>query len=352
MKDTYKKLAIHLDNLPGGYPPTESGIELKILKRLFSLKEAELALLLTMKPESVAAIALRTGRSEDSLAAAFEEMAAKGLIFRSYKKETVQYSAAMFIIGIWEYQLASLDENLAKDVNQYLPHLMEKVWRKTDTKQMRVVPIEVSLSQELEIGSYEDAEALIRSQSKITVQPCICRKEHDFVGEPCDYPMEVCMAFGSSAYYYEENNLGRAIAVKEALEILEIGRKAGLVLQPGNAKKPNHICMCCGCCCQILKNLKKLAKPAEEVHSNYFAVVEEDRCMGCGLCEKRCHLDAIELSETAAIAPERCIGCGVCIPGCAVDAIKLVAKKDGDQYLPPRSVAHTYLKMGKERGKL
>ena len=32
----------------------------------------------------------------------------------------------------------------------------------------------------------------------------------------------------------------------------------GLVLQPGNAQKPINICLCCGCCCQILKNLKIL----------------------------------------------------------------------------------------------
>ena len=32
MTDVYKKLAKHLDNLPAGYPSTESGVELRILK--------------------------------------------------------------------------------------------------------------------------------------------------------------------------------------------------------------------------------------------------------------------------------------------------------------------------------
>ena len=35
-EEIYKKLAKHLDNLPGGFPPTESGVELRILKRLFT----------------------------------------------------------------------------------------------------------------------------------------------------------------------------------------------------------------------------------------------------------------------------------------------------------------------------
>ena len=40
MTDVYEKLAKHLDNLPAGYPSTESGVEMRILKRLFSPEEA------------------------------------------------------------------------------------------------------------------------------------------------------------------------------------------------------------------------------------------------------------------------------------------------------------------------
>ncbi len=352
MSDIYKKLAEHLDNLPGGYPSTESGVELRILHRLFTEDEAAIALRLTLKPESIASIVERTEFSSEVLTESLEEMAQKGLIFRSYKNEVVMYSAAMFVVGIWEYHLNDLDPELVKDVNEYLPHIMNEVWTKTNTKQMRVVPVSKSIVQDVEIASYEDAEALIRAQSKITVQPCICRKEHEVIGEPCKYPLEVCFAFGAAAYYYEENKLGRAIEVEEALEILETGREAGLVVQPGNAQKSANICMCCGCCCQILKNMKKLGKPAEEVHSNYYAVINETECVACGLCEERCHMDAITLDDTAVVNLDRCIGCGVCIPVCDADAIKLLAKESSDRYIPPKLTYHAYLKMAKERGKL
>ena len=43
-QDIYQRLAQHLDNLPGGFPPTESGVELRILRRLFTPEEAELDL--------------------------------------------------------------------------------------------------------------------------------------------------------------------------------------------------------------------------------------------------------------------------------------------------------------------
>lgn len=352
MNDIYIKLAGHLDNLPGGYPSTESGVELRILRRLFTKEEADIAMLLTIKPEKVVIIGERADLPHEKLAICLEEMAKKGLIFRSYKDDTVMYSAAMFVVGIWEYHVNDLDPELVKDVNEYLPYIMDKVWRKTDTKHMRVVPVSKSIVQDIEIASYEDAEELIRAQSKITVQPCICRKEHEIIGEPCKYPMDVCFAFGAAAYYYEENKLGRAIDVEEAIEILEKGRKAGLVVQPGNAQKSANICMCCGCCCQILKNMKKLEKPAEEVHTNYYAVVNEEECVACSTCEELCHMDAITVDDTAIVNLDRCIGCGVCIPDCATDAIQLVAKESSIKYVPPKFTYKALLKMAKERGKL
>ena len=352
MSDIYSQLAGHLDNLPGGYPATESGVELRILKRLFTPEEAELTLGLSMKPESVPEIAARLGRQEDGLAVRLEEMAQKGLLFRSYKERTVMYSAAQFVVGIWEYHLNDLDQQFVKDVNEYLPHIMNEVWLKTDTKHMRVVPVSKTVVQDMEIATYEDAEALIRAQSKITVQPCICRKEHEILGEPCDYPLEVCLSFGAAAYYYEENGLGRSIEVEEALEILETGKKAGLVIQPGNAQKSANICMCCGCCCQILKNMKKLEKPAEQVHSNYRALIDGEACVACGVCAERCHMDAISIGETAVLNHDRCIGCGVCIPECPTEAIRLQAKDADTRYVPPKLTYQTYLRMAKERGKL
>ena len=36
MKDVYQNLARHLDNLPAGFPATKSGVEIRILKRLFT----------------------------------------------------------------------------------------------------------------------------------------------------------------------------------------------------------------------------------------------------------------------------------------------------------------------------
>ena len=63
-------------------------------------------------------------------------------------------------------------------------------------------------------------------------------------------------------------------------------------------------------------------------------------------------MDAITIDDTAIVNLDRCIGCGVCIPDCAADAIQLVAKESSSKYVPPKLTYQAYLRMAKERGKL
>ena len=352
MADVYTRLARHLDDLPAGFPATESGVEIRILKRLFSEEEADLAARLIMMPEPAAAIAARTGRDESVLETMLERMSKKGLIFRSTKNGQNLYMAAQFVIGIWEYHLNDLDEELIRDVNEYLPLLMKKAWVKQETKQLRVVPIARSISAGMSVMPYEMAEEIIGRQAKIVVSPCICRREHEMVGKGCGKPMEVCLSFGSAATFYEENGLGRVITREEAVAVLKTGLEAGLVLQPGNSQKPSNICMCCGCCCQVLKNLKSLDSPAKAVHTNYYAVVTPENCTACEACVSECQMDAIAVADTAEVDRGRCIGCGLCVPACPSEAISLRQKDAPDRYVPPKNVFETYLNMARERGKI
>jgi ferredoxin len=351
MDDVYVKLAHHLDNLPAGFPATDSGVELRILKRLFTPREAEVAMGLTMMQEPPSAIAERLGAEESDLTPLLERMSKKGLIIRSNKGGQNLYMAAQFVVGIWEYHVNDLDEDLIRDFNEYVPFLV-KTLSKQKTQQLRVIPVSQSVSAEMSIMPYEEAEQIIKNQSKIVVAPCICRKEHKMAGKGCENPLESCLILSGAAYYYEENGLGRSIDQEEALEILNKGIEAGLVLQPGNSQKPFAICMCCGCCCQILKNVKKLDKPAQIVHTNYYAAVNEEDCIACGTCEDRCQMDAITVDDVAHVDREKCIGCGLCVPTCDPGAIKLFEKHEDEKWIPPKNIVETYIKIATERGKI
>lgn len=170
------------------------------------------------------------------------------------------------------------------------------------------------------------------------------------MGEGCDRPMESCLVFGPGAQYYHENGLGRFIDQQEALHILEDAERTGLVLQPSNAQKVVNICTCCGCCCQILKNLKSLPNPASYVASNFVANIDADLCIGCCACLERCQMDAIRVEDEVAILDGgRCIGCGLCVPTCTAEAITLVSKPESERTVPPGSFMEMYQKMARDR---
>lgn len=352
MSDMYQQLARHLDDLPAGFPATESGVELRILRRLFTEEEAAIALGLRMFPERVSTIAKRLQRDEQETAEKLKAMAGKGLVFRSAKGKQPYYMAAQFVVGIWEYHVNALDPELIRDMNEYAPYLVGALWSEPETKQMRIIPVSESLDQEMSVMEYEAAEAIIKQQSKIVVAECICRKEHRMIGQGCDNPLEACFVFGSGAYFYEENKLGRSVSLDEALILFRKAVEAGLVVQPGNAQKPVSICMCCGCCCQILKNLKQFENPAQLVHTNHDARIDPDACTACGLCADRCHMEAITVDAVAVVDDKRCIGCGVCLAGCEFGAIKLYQKAPADQYVPPETMLATYAGIARERGKV
>ena len=347
----FRKLAEHLNNLPGGFPPTESGVELRILQRLFTPEEAELALHLTPMPEESEAIASRANIDLEEAVQRLEKMARKGLIYSLEREgELPKYRANQFIIGIWEFNVNRLDVDLIRDVNEYSPTLFDEAWK---VPQLRTIPVGRSLTPELVVLPYEQAEELVRTQERFTVAPCICRREHTMVEKGCDRPEETCLIFGNAADYYLRNGLGREIDLEETLEILNSAEEAGFVLQPSNAQKAVNICLCCGCCCQVLKNIKRHPKPAILVSSPFVATVSLDTCEGCGDCVDRCQMDALELDgSTIALDVDRCIGCGLCVPTCPTESLALVRKPDSEQPEVPKNVMEAFMRLGKARGKM
>jgi len=55
--DIYERLRGFLDTLPTGFPTTPTGVELRILKKLFTPEEAELTMNLRSEPEGLSQIA-------------------------------------------------------------------------------------------------------------------------------------------------------------------------------------------------------------------------------------------------------------------------------------------------------
>jgi hypothetical protein len=111
--DVYVKLREYLNRLPLGFPATPSGVELEILKKLFSEEEAETALLLSPLPEEVDRIAARCGVDSGELDEKLENMSRKGLAHRIRRQGKTYYNSVPFMIGLYEYSVKKIDKELA-----------------------------------------------------------------------------------------------------------------------------------------------------------------------------------------------------------------------------------------------
>ncbi len=349
MGQVYEKLREHLDRLPGGFPATESGVELRILKRLFTPEEAEIAPFLGMKLEPAEVIAQKAGMDTDKVASLLHSMARRGLIFSIETPDRPHvFMAAQFVVGIWEYHVNDLDEPFVRDMEEYSPILFKEAFG--PLPQLRTIPVGRSIQAGMEVLPHEQAEELVRKQKKFLVAPCICRREHELKGGGCGKLMEACLVFGWGADYYERNGLGRMITLEETLDILRKADEEGLVLQPGNSQDIVNICCCCGDCCQVLKNLQLYPAPGDLSSSPFRVELDGEACIGCEACPERCQMGALEMhGEKAALKPERCIGCGLCVSTCPSEALKLVRKPQSMQPEVPKNQMEAFALRAKLR---
>ena len=347
-EDVYTRLREFLDNMPGGYPSTESGVELRILKKVFTPEQAEITMKLTGMPEPVSQLAPRLGMDEAQAAETLESMAQEGLIVRFRAGDQALYGAVSFVVGIYEFHLKSLDKEFSEMMEEYFPYMAE-VWRSVKTKQLRVVPVESSLDGDRKVATYNQVRELVKDKQLMAVAPCICTKEQELLGNKCSRPVERCIMFDSFAEFYLDNGMAREITRDELESLLKMGEEKALVLNPTNAKEILNICMCCDCCCGVMKMLRKFDQPADQVQSSFQAKIDPELCVQCGTCEERCQIEAIkEGDEAYEVDTARCIGCGVCVPTCPEEAISMVDKPEAISV--PDNFLEMQIRIAQERG--
>lgn len=351
--DVYRRLQRHLDRMPVGFPATESGVELRILRRLFTEQEARVALELSAIPEPIGLIARRARRllPRARLAEVLDRMADRGVIERIPHRKGVRYARSLLAIGMYERQLTHLDADLERDVRQYGREAFGRALHAAKTPQLRTIPVDASLPHPHPVGSYEDVRAYVRgSKGPFAVMECICRKGKDLLRDSCRQTSarQTCLTFGIAAESVTGAAMGRAIRREEVLEILAAADREGLVLQPQNTAAPLFVCCCCGCCCGLLTTARQLPEPARAFSTNYRAQVDRDLCQACGTCVTRCQMDAVHVdSATAAVRETHCIGCGLCVTTCPSGAMSL--RRLEDTRVPPADTPALYAKIYAER---
>ena len=351
--EIYHKLARVLDTLPNGFPSTDSGVEIRILKKIFTPEDAELFCRLRLTFETVEQIAQRTGLPLKGLEEQLIQMAEKGQLFMIELGGTRIFKMLPWVFGIYEFQLGHLDKEFVELHEEYRPVFGKQFYTQTP-QMMQTLPVEEEIKTQQIALPFERVSTLIESSQSFRVLDCICKKEQAILNNPCQKPKQVCMAFAPVPDIFHDDANGRAITKEEAKSILKQAEEVGLVHLTSNFQNGRFfICNCCGCCCGVLHSINKLGLPASQViNSHYYARIDEDACTACGICaDERCQVHAIEAGEdTYRVIQENCIGCGLCATTCPAEAIELIRKEEKDSVLPPMDEAIWFKERGKQRG--
>ena len=334
--DIYKELRERLDQYSVGFGETESGVEIRILKKLFTEEEVRMYMDLTLDLESAREVAERTNQDPAKVERVLQGMMKKGLVFPRFPKkegEPFYYAAAPAVHGIFENQLKRMDKGLAELLEEYVQNgaMVTKL-----VLPLRTVPVSRAIPDGKTVAPYDDVRKIIKGKDRISLSDCACTVQRRAAGHHCDQPVEVCMVFDFYADYYVATGMGRWVTQEEALARLDECEKAGLIPQFSNSENPEALCNCCAECCGALRLLKSLPQPGLLAVTNHYAVLDQDLCTACGACVDRCRMDAITLGdEVAELDRDRCIGCGLCVSTCPEDALSLAEKPEAERQVPP-----------------
>ena len=330
----YRRLARHLNSMPVGFPRSVSGVEKRILRSVFTPKEARAALCLGYKPEPRQAILARAetrGIRPADMEKHLASMEKNGALLVRNAGGEPQYCLLPFVIGFFETQIASMNAGLYLDTTQYMAEAMGFEYLSTNPQQLRIVPVEKSLTPAHTISTHDEIRKIIEQAGEsIALTVCICRKGRDMLGAPCERTdrRETCMAFHDFGELYIRNGWARRISVEEALDVVAQSEKDGLVIEVSNEKMPSFACMCCPCCCGIFNMLAATPRPADFVQSNFRAALDPENCVLCGKCVQRCPTQALTIrNDRVRLDPGKCIGCGLCASACKPRALSMAPKR-------------------------
>ena len=357
----YRDLQIKIhENTPAGFPASDDGTDIKLLKLLYLPEEVNIALNLGARLEPLDIIQGRVSKSGisksiEELEEILDRLVKKGAIVGVEWQGKKLYSLVQWAVGFFEFQVGRMTKEFAELANKYMLDTFYKAMHVKDAPpQLHTIPIEKSLTIEHHTGTYDNIRTIITDKvDKISIRDCVCREEHDLIEEPCKLSdiRRCCVMFNDAAEATVKNGTGKEVSKEEFFDILDKYQKAGFVLQPQNTQNPGYMCVCCGCCCGVLQTAKQFPRPAEYYFSNYFAESDPDLCSGCETCLDRCQMDAITMEDEKSIVNlDRCIGCGNCVATCGEEA--MILHKREEEIVPPQDRGELHKKIFEKKSSI
>ena len=300
---------------------------LKVLSLQFTPEEARLALQVHLAGAKLDEIAERSGIKKEKLKKLLNTMADKGTMFIEPGKEDPTYKVVgasapgLTETGLWGNIKYPFTVELGKALHQVLKEWSEEKLCKLGFPFAPVWAGTLALPDDVQPS--ENLAEVIRDAGHWSVSPCPCRLSHWLVdpGNHCEHILETCIHTGDLSRWAVEHGMARELSYDEVVELLRECNRDGLV---HTLEINSVICNCCDDCCAIFHG-HKLGAPTF-IPSPFMAQVDEETCNACKTCAERCPVGAIEVDDFSSVNQDICIGCGVCVPTCKTKSMKLVRR--------------------------
>jgi electron transport complex protein RnfB len=341
MQETiYKKLAEKFDMFATGAPKKGNDFSpafVKYLEILFTPEEAELAAFLSVAPQLMTAeeVAERAERPVDEVEQVLGHLVEKGHVVGIGGAYMLQFLP--ILVNHHPFKDTD-DEETLRAAKLYEEYFIKDGFYKfgessaAGTPYRRAVPVDQSIAPGQQVLSHEEIAAFLdqANMGVYALAPCPCRNRKEKLGtRECKdkFPVASCVFTGMFGLLMIDRGDAKQASREEVEKYLDEMRELGLVMMIDNAKevKDATICVCCGCCCSVTRGLTRWDNPRAFARSNFVARVNDD-CAACGTCIDRCMFNALSLGDgddKVRINENRCMGCGVCTVTCPTEALRL-----------------------------